>query len=149
LSFGIALTLTGADTQNVSCFQSGALIFDKEKTQGKEKEERHGDYEDYSGDDGEGDSPEGGAVEDHPALQYPGGEEKRYKYVLSCLDASLKKRCDLIPNLVGTVKMYMYYEQNLLNQLTEMRVKAISGVLSLPERVDMDRRMESLMCNIV
>ncbi len=45
--------------------------------------------------------------------------------------------------------MYMYYEQNLLNQLTEMRVKAISGVLSLPERVDMDRRMESLMCNIV
>ncbi len=70
-------------------------------------------------------------------------------YVLSCLDALLKKRCDLVPNLVGAVKMYMYYETNLLHQLAEMRFQAVSGALSLSERVRLDRKMETLMRNIV
>ena len=37
------------------------------------------------------------------------------------IDAFLKKRHDLIPNLVEAVKGYMQYEQSVLKELTELR----------------------------
>lgn len=52
----------------------------------------------------------------------------------SSIDALLKKRFDLIPNLVATVRQYMDYEKGLLNQLTELRAKAILGNLSFEEK---------------
>lgn len=69
--------------------------------------------------------------------------------VLSSLDALLKKRYDLIPNLVATVKEYMEYEKNLLNQLTELRTKAITQSLSLQERERIDREISGLLKNII
>jgi len=38
------------------------------------------------------------------------------------IDAMLKKRYDLIPNLVETVKSYMKHEKELLNELTELAI---------------------------
>lgn len=46
------------------------------------------------------------------------------------INAMLKNRYDLIPNLVSTVKDYMSYERDVLEQLTVMRVKAITGNIS-------------------
>ncbi|MCX7759211.1 MAG: LemA family protein, partial [bacterium] len=43
---------------------------------------------------------------------------------MSALDAYLKKRCDLIPNLIETVKQYMRFEKNLIRELNELRVMA-------------------------
>lgn len=45
------------------------------------------------------------------------------------IDTELKRRHDLIPNLVETVKGYAAHEQRLLQQLTESRAKA-SGAWS-------------------
>ncbi len=73
----------------------------------------------------------------------------RVNYALSSIDALLKKRYDLIPNLVNTVKEYMKYEQSLLNQLTELRTKAVSGTLSTQEKRAVDSEVEKLMRNIV
>lgn len=42
------------------------------------------------------------------------------------VDAQLKKRYDLIPNMVETVKQYMEYERGTLNKIVELREKAIS-----------------------
>lgn len=53
---------------------------------------------------------------------------------LSSIDALLKKRYDLIPNLVATVRNYMEYERGLLNQLTELRTKVLYGGLSNEEK---------------
>jgi LemA protein len=39
----------------------------------------------------------------------------------SGIDVQLKRRYDLIPNLVATVKGYMQYEQDLLTRVTELR----------------------------
>lgn len=43
------------------------------------------------------------------------------------LDAQLKMRFDLIPNLIKTVKVYMKHEADTLERLTELRAKALSG----------------------
>ena len=57
------------------------------------------------------------------------------------IDAMLKKRYDLIPNLVETVKSYMKHEKKLLSELTELRAKAISTEISENERVVIDSKI--------
>lgn len=54
------------------------------------------------------------------------------------IDAMLKKRYDLIPNLVDTVKTYMTHEKEMLTSLTELRAKAISGSMSEIEKSELD-----------
>jgi LemA protein len=50
---------------------------------------------------------------------------------LSSVDVYLKKRADLIPDLVETVKQYAAHESKLLQELTEARVK-LSSSSSIP-----------------
>ncbi|MFW5735347.1 MAG: LemA family protein, partial [Oceanidesulfovibrio sp.] len=42
----------------------------------------------------------------------------------SGIDVQLKKRTDLIPNLVNTVKGYMEHEREVLEQVTRYRAEA-------------------------
>lgn len=45
----------------------------------------------------------------------------------SDIDVQLKKRADLIPNLVEAVKGYMGHESGVLTKVTEMRTQALSS----------------------
>jgi LemA protein len=45
----------------------------------------------------------------------------------SQIDTELKRRYDLIPNLVETVRGYAKYEQNVLQTVTEARAKAVAS----------------------
>ncbi|HDH96401.1 MAG TPA: LemA family protein [Proteobacteria bacterium] len=51
----------------------------------------------------------------------------RVKNAWSQIDVQLKRRHDLIPNLVEAVKGYMKYEQDTLTKVMEARAKAISA----------------------
>ena len=51
----------------------------------------------------------------------------KVKEGFSTIDVFLKKRYDLIPNLVETVKGYASHEKTTLNQVIEARNKAISA----------------------
>ena len=42
------------------------------------------------------------------------------------IDAQLKKRFDLIPNLVGAVKAYMTHERETLEKITALRTRAMA-----------------------
>src|SRR3989339_1787513 len=48
----------------------------------------------------------------------------------SQIDVQLKRRYDLIPNLVNTVKGYMKHEGGTLTEITKMRSKLVSGSMS-------------------
>lgn len=43
------------------------------------------------------------------------------------IDVMLKKRCDLIPNLVATVKEYMQHEQQTFARIAELRSRAMEA----------------------
>lgn len=57
------------------------------------------------------------------------------------VDVMLKKRYDLIPNLVETVKSYMKHEKTLLSEITELRTKALSGEISDEDRVVLENKI--------
>ena len=55
------------------------------------------------------------------------------------MDVQLKKRYDLIPNLISSVKTYMKHESDTLTEITELRTKALSGGISDDEKVELDK----------
>jgi LemA protein len=59
------------------------------------------------------------------------------------LDAQLKQRFDLIPNLVATVRQYAAYEQNTLTHITELRTRYQSGALGKDERLAADAELSA------
>jgi len=69
--------------------------------------------------------------------------------VFGTIDAMLKKRYDLLPKLIVAVKQYMQHERGVLEQITEMRAKAVSGGLSDDQRVDLDNKISKLLGGIM
>ena len=69
--------------------------------------------------------------------------------VFGTIDAMLKKRYDLLPKLITTVKTYMQHERALLEEITEMRAKAVSGRLSDDEKVDLDNKVTKALGGIM
>ncbi|MEZ5012738.1 MAG: LemA family protein [Chitinophagales bacterium] len=62
------------------------------------------------------------------------------------IDAMLKKRYDLIPNLVETVKQYMTYEKDTLTKIVELR-NTIQQNPTMPaqERIGMENQLTGLL----
>ena len=65
------------------------------------------------------------------------------------MDVQLKKRYDLIPNLISSVKTYMKHEADTLTEITELRAKAVSGNLSDDEKFELDNSISSKLGGIM
>ncbi|AOM77566.1 LemA family protein [Pedobacter steynii] len=70
----------------------------------------------------------------------------------SAIDVMLKKRFDLLPNLIETVKQYMQYEEGVLTKIVELRSRSTSPNISNEEKLEIDKQLSSavkgLMINI-
>jgi LemA protein len=64
------------------------------------------------------------------------------------MDVMLKKRYDLVPQLVETVKGYMQHEKQVLVQLTEMRQKLITGNMGVNDKVELDNQINTALQSI-
>ncbi|ATB70969.1 LemA protein [Sulfurospirillum diekertiae] len=69
--------------------------------------------------------------------------------IFAGLDAILKKRYDLLPNLVATVKEYMVHERITLEKITELRSKATTDNLTDAETVALDKQLSSMLGNLM
>jgi LemA protein len=61
------------------------------------------------------------------------------------MDVMLKKRYDLIPQLVDTVKGYMTHERETLIQLTELRQQTLTGNLDTNKKVEIDNQINTAL----
>lgn len=67
----------------------------------------------------------------------------------STVDVLLKKRWDLIPNLVAVVKNHMKFEQQTLAEITRLRSRAMSGDVSPEQRISIENQISRTMGNIM
>jgi len=66
------------------------------------------------------------------------GRRNQVRNVFASLDAMLKKRWDLLPNLVSAVKGYMAHERELLEQVTLARRRVEKQAMATNESVVTD-----------
>ena len=69
--------------------------------------------------------------------------------IFANVDVQLKKRFDLIPNLVASVQEYMKYEKSTLEELTRLRTEANSSNLSDNEKVALDQKVTKALGSIM
>jgi LemA protein len=65
--------------------------------------------------------------------------------VFGTMDAMLKKRWDLVPNLVATVQGYAKHEKMLFENVTQGRAQAMAGQMSPNQMVQYDNAVSRLM----
>ena len=68
----------------------------------------------------------------------------RIENSLGQIDVQLKRRADLIPNLIETVKGFAKHEKEAISAVTEAR-KALVGAKGLAEKVKADRTLEGAL----
>nr|WP_255603155.1 LemA family protein [Oscillochloris sp. ZM17-4] len=77
------------------------------------------------------------------------GKRNRADQAFSSVDVMLKKRYDLIPNLVATVEKYMVHERELLSELTELRTRAVTGDMTPAQRAESERQIDSALGRVM
>jgi len=65
--------------------------------------------------------------------------------IFANMDVQLKKRFDLLPNLVASVKEYMKHEKSILEEITELRANANKPNLSENEKIELDSKISSAL----
>jgi LemA protein len=69
------------------------------------------------------------------------------KEAWSGIDVQLKRRHNLIPNLVSSVKGYSQYEKNLLEQITQKRSEAVK-VENIKEKAPAESDLSGMLKNL-
>jgi len=74
------------------------------------------------------------------------GRRNRVDEALAQIEVQLKRRHDLIPNLVNAVKGYMQFEQKVLTDVTDARAQAVSaGAKGVAEQAAAENMLSSTL----
>lgn len=75
-------------------------------------------------------------------------KKNKVEEAYSGIDVMLKKRTDLIPRLINTVKGAMQHERETLTELTQLREKLLNKDTSPDDRFTMENQLGKLLENI-
>ncbi|MDD4855199.1 MAG: LemA family protein [Sulfuricurvum sp.] len=73
------------------------------------------------------------------------GKKNQVENIFAGVDAVLKKRFDLIPNLVASVSQYMEHEKSTLEKVTELRAQAMKPGISDDQKIALDAKLTSAL----
>ncbi|MFH0710774.1 MAG: LemA family protein [Pseudomonadota bacterium] len=73
------------------------------------------------------------------------GKKNQVENIFAGVDAVLKKRFDLIPNLVASVSQYMEHEKSTLEKVTELRAQAMKPGISDEQKISLDAKLTSAL----
>lgn len=77
------------------------------------------------------------------------GRKNQVENIYGSLDALLKKRFDLIPNLVASVEEYMKHEEGVLTRITELRSQALNPSTHAEEKLALSNELSQLLSGIM
>jgi LemA protein len=77
------------------------------------------------------------------------GARNQVENAFGSIDVMLKKRYDLIPNLVETAKAYMKHEKDTLTGITELRTKAMSPTATSDEKIQLENQISGMMKSVM
>ena len=76
-------------------------------------------------------------------------KKNQVENIFSSVDTILKKRYDLIPNLVASVSKYMDHEKSLLSEVTKLRSEANKPNISDNHKIALDAKLSSALGSIM
>jgi len=68
-------------------------------------------------------------------------KKNQVENIFASVDTVLKKRYDLIPNLVASVSKYMEHEKSLLEEVTKLRSEATKPNISDAHKIALDAKV--------
>ncbi len=68
---------------------------------------------------------------------------------LSGIDVQLRKRYDLIPNILTIAKKFMEHETELFGKITELRTNAIKAKLGSKEKFSTEAQLDSVLSSLM
>lgn len=77
------------------------------------------------------------------------GKKNSVENAFGSIDVMCKKRYDLIPNLVATVKQYAAHEAGTLEKVTALRNQAAAGNLSPDETVQLNNQLSHALSGLM
>jgi len=76
-------------------------------------------------------------------------KKNQVENIFASVDTQLKKRYDLIPNLIASVQQYMEHERSILEKVTELRTQAMKPNISDEQKIALDAQMSSALGSIM
>jgi LemA protein len=77
------------------------------------------------------------------------GKKNQVENIFASVDTMLKKRYDLVPNLVASVNKYMEHERSLLTEVTELRAQANKPNVSDAQKIALDAKMSAALGSLM
>jgi len=76
-------------------------------------------------------------------------KKNQVENIFASVDTVLKKRYDLIPNLVASVSKYMEHEKGLLEEVTKLRADANKPNISDEQKMALDAKVSTALGSIM
>lgn len=76
-------------------------------------------------------------------------KKNQVENIFASIDTQLKKRYDLIPNLVAAVSKYMEHEKSILEEVTKLRSQANKPNISDQQKIKLDAQVTSALGSIM
>lgn len=79
-------------------------------------------------------------------------KKNKVQEAFASIDVQLKKRYDLIPNILTMASKFMEHEKNLFEEVTKLRTQAMStptNVNNIGKKLELDSQIKSLMGQIM
>ncbi len=76
-------------------------------------------------------------------------KKNQVENLFASIDVQLKKRYDLIPNIVASVKKYMEHEKSLLEEITFLRSQGIKRNINNSQKMSIDQKFTKALSGLM
>ena len=77
------------------------------------------------------------------------GKKNQVENAMAGMDVQLKKRYDLIPNLVAAVREYMKHEAGVLTEVTKLRSQLMAQNINTDARTGLENQLTQALRNVM